>query len=168
MLGFAIARGLALVSGEERAVEFLRKRGHPGLAWELSNYYGLRRMRADPTFTYTFDFAKECTAAAELALEAQAFEWAYLNATDALAVLEWKGVQDGSVFTAAKEAAAQAASRIPLERLEDLAARQEEAKQAHNRVGELRLKQRWRDHDAHVWRNAMRGRNRVRLSDRPK
>jgi len=124
---FFVARLIESILGTKITIEILTRLGAFGLAWELLDWKTLRAMRADISYCYTYEFGVEQAEKAELALAAKAYERAYINSTDAIAVLEWKGAQRENVYEKARVTRDQSMLSIAPERLEDLMQAQEKA-----------------------------------------
>lgn len=124
---FTLSRIISYFLGVDRTVDILCVVGWHWRGWELLAFNSLRRMKDDITYIYTFEFARIEVRKANLALNADYAELAWVNADDALAVLEWKGEQYDSTYADAFSLREQAAKKIDSYRLADLALAQVQA-----------------------------------------
>lgn len=162
-----LLRLMRLFVSDDVLIRMLRRLGRPDLAWQLARLRFVEMLRDDPTYTYTLTFAEHESLTADLALQAGAYEWAWINAADALAVLEWKGALDDDMATSAKHVLTASEQHISRERLADLRARHTEYKQQHNTPDELAFKKQVINSHKSIWRRIV-GRARMpRITDRP-
>lgn len=152
--------------GDEWAIHWLRAKGCSAIVWEFVAAKVARKMHVDPTYTYTFAFSFDAVRLAELAQEAKAFEWAYISATDAIAILEWLEETNDPIFAQAMLLAETAEEHIDTLRAQDLKERQQNAKLGHNRREELQFKRSLARRSACLWESIGRPR-RPKITERP-
>ena len=141
LVTYRLARFCAALVGFDRVIAQLSSSGHFALAWEIATAQQLMRLNRDPTWSYSVNLAEEEVERAQLALSAKAYEWAWVNASDAIAIFEWKGQQDCDDAQQAMQIASEAENFIDPARIEDLTSQHQKTKKQHN-LGELRFKQR--------------------------
>ena len=86
------------------------------------------RLNRAPTWSYSINFAEEEVERAKLALSAKAYEWAWINASDAGAVFEWKGQKDCDDAQRAMQITSEAENFIDPARIEDLTTQHQKTK----------------------------------------
>jgi hypothetical protein len=143
--------------------EWLRS---PSLAFHVLDAEVLRRLRADPTFTYHPYFANFQLQKARFALQVGAYEWAWVSAKDAIFVCQWHERDLGSVAAEANSIRQDAEAHITAERLEDLREKHQQGASQH------KTQFNFKEHTIHknmlAWQKAMRGTRAASLkSDRP-
>ncbi|MEM8635223.1 MAG: hypothetical protein AAGF33_09630 [Pseudomonadota bacterium] len=162
---YRLARFRAALVGYDRVIAQLSSSGNFALAWEIATAQQLRRLNRDPTWSYSINFAEEEVERAQLALSAKAYEWAWVNASDAIAIFEWKGQQDCNDAQQAMQIVSEAENFIDPARIEDLTSQHQKTKKQHNNLGELRFKQRVASSEPGVWKVPTW--SRTRISSRP-
>jgi hypothetical protein len=161
---------LALIAshlfGYDKVIAWLRSRDKFASAWEIASARQLESLRSDPTSTYTIDYAEREVFCAELALQAKAYEWAWVNASDALAIFDWKGEHGSAASRKALDIRETSEEAIDDLRVEELRKAHGRSVSQHNNSRELRFKQRIAETNMGVWRKTP-ARSRPRISTRP-
>ena len=155
----------ARIFGLERVLRRLEARGHVETAWDLLSLSEMRKLRNDPTHTYTWEAGIAEVKLSELAFRAGAFEKAWSNASSALAILEWKGGGYEEPAARARDVLSACEEAIDDLRLTELQANLDTVRNQHFRVDELRWKESLRDRKLWPWKLVFPGR-RPRLWDR--
>jgi hypothetical protein len=163
---FMLIRLFSTLFGVDRTVAILDRFGAPGLAWELLDFETLKLMKRDVMYCYKVDFGIEQVRKAKLALKANAYERAWMNATDALALLDWHGYQDDPTYKKAVYLRDDAASKIAPERLEDLSVTQFQAHKEFLSKDTHDFKKYVLRHHPKIARIAWRGIGRARIDER--
>lgn len=159
-------RFLRLFASDDVLIRMLCRVQRPDFAWQLASLQSAERLCDDPTYTYTISFAEQEKRKAELAIEAGAYEWAWINAADALAVLEWKGALDDDIAISANGILTASEQHIPNNRRADLREKHTRYKQQHNSDEERAFKTKTTKRHMWIWRHVLRSRM-PRITDRP-
>lgn len=136
-----LARILARIFGTIPTVHVFRTLKKYGLAWHICDDLALRRLRSDSNFTYGEEFLDLSLLKSELALAARSYEWAWVGASESLAVCFWLERDIKGKFSYAKSIMNEAETFISSDRLDDLERKHSAAVQEHNRPSEKQFKE---------------------------
>lgn len=156
-----------LFTSDHNLVQGYVQRGRPDLAWKVLSLQALEELRRDPTSTYTVNWAERDLQRSRLALDAKAYEWAWVGATDCLAVLEWKGQLETDTGADAKRLLELAENNLPPERIDDLLKKHSNTAQQHNSLDQLRFKERLKQDKLWLWKRVLPGIRLPDLAERP-
>lgn len=163
---YSLALIASRVFGYDRVIAWLRSRDKFASAWEIASARQIDSLRSNPTSTYTINYAEREVFCAELALQAKAYEWAWVNASDALAIFDWKEQHESAVSRKALDIRRRSEEAIDALRVEELRKAHSRSVAQHNTLSELRFKQRIAGTDMGGWKKAV-ARSHPRISSRP-
>jgi len=163
---FLLSRFFSWVFGSDRVLSTFEKLRWYGAAWELLAFYSLQKLKQDVTQAYTFEFAVLEIRKAQFAFLAQKYEFAWVNADDAIAILQWKGEKNDSLYLLAMDLRVRSEVQIEPWRVLDLRKNQQIAHVGFFNRDSLEFNREYLSSDGWIARVAWRGIGRPRINDR--